>query len=62
MEIVDEHGWLAKVHVYPVNDLRPHTLENCWCDPQPDDVNGDILVHSSADEREKFETQQRRPS
>lgn len=58
MEIV-EHGWKALVHVYPVNDTRAHTTENCWCDPSDD---GEIIIHNSADEREKFETRERKPS
>ena len=60
MELV-EHGWLAKVHVYPVKDTRAHLTENCWCDPTHDD-DGEIVIHNSADEREKFETGERKPS
>jgi hypothetical protein len=62
MEIANKYGWLAVVHVYPTQDERPHTLENCWCNPQPDDDAGEILVHSSADGRENFETKERKPS
>ena len=61
MEIVkEEHGWKALVHVYPVNDTRAHTTENCWCAPTEED--GQIIIHNSADEREKFETRERKPS
>jgi hypothetical protein len=61
MATVDRHGWFAKVHVYPVNDLRSHTMEDCWCNPTHDEED-EIIIHNSADEREKFETQERKPS
>lgn len=41
-------------HVIPLNDLRQHFGDDeCWCKPQ--DREG-ILVHNSADGREKHET------
>ena len=54
------HGWLAMVHVYPVNDLKEHTTDRCWCNPTEED--GNILIHNSMDKREQFETGERKPS
>lgn len=54
--------WKAEVHVYPINDLREHKLEEpCWCEPTYD-PDGEIVIHHAADEREKFETGERKPS
>lgn len=50
-------------HVFPVNDLRPHYLHiGCWCSPTTDEQEPDVLVHSSMDGREHFETGERLPS
>ena len=56
-----DHGWMALVHVYPINDTRAHTVENCWCNPTEDDEDA-ILIHHSEDQREAFETGERKPS
>jgi hypothetical protein len=53
------------LHVYPVNDLREHDIsgKTCWCDPDVDTgVGGTVVTHHSLDEREKFETGERKPS
>lgn len=55
------------IHVVPVNDLRPHVEIgfDCWCAPEIADNPVDhetVVVHNSADEREKFETGERRLS
>ena len=53
---------MSKYHVYPINDLRPHNTENglnCWCNPIEDEG---VIVHNSMDEREKYETGERKPS
>jgi len=48
--------------VYPLRDLKEHLLERpCWCNPSYDEED-DILIHNAADEREKFETGERKPS
>ena len=52
-------------HIHPVDDLREHVVEkgqNCWCSPTIK-YEGDtlIIVHNSLDEREKYETGQRKP-
>lgn len=39
-------------HVYPVNDLREHSLYDCWCSPVDDEG---ITVHNSLDQRELYE-------
>jgi hypothetical protein len=36
-------------HVYPVNDLREHSVTDCWCGLVDDDG---IVVHNSLDGRE----------
>lgn len=42
--------------VYPMNDLRPHDLNDgaceCWCRPFWDD---NVRVHNSMDQRETYE-------
>jgi len=49
--------------VWPVDDLKPHVIDgrDCWCHPKYDEQD-DILIHNSMDEREKFETGERKPS
>jgi hypothetical protein len=40
-------------HVYPLGDLRDHTLTmECWCHPTDDEG---VMVHHSMDRREEFE-------
>jgi hypothetical protein len=39
-------------HILPLNDLRPHTLSDCWCQPADDDG---VIVHNSMDQRERYE-------
>ncbi len=46
-------------HVYPVDDLRAHSVTDCWC--QPFDEDG-ISVHNSLDKREFYERGERKPS
>src|SRR5437588_237328 len=43
-------------HVYPINDLRRHSTRNCWCRPVDDEG---VVVHSSLDGREFYETGER---
>lgn len=55
------------IHTSPTDDLYPHKLIgfDCWCHPLviDDEVGyGTRVVHNSADEREKFETGERKPS
>ncbi len=45
-----------RIHVVPINDLRPHIASpNCWCKPTEDDEYPDVWVHNSMDEREQYE-------
>ena len=48
-------------HVYPINDLREHVVDgpDCWCNPQWD-KEYDILIHNSFDQRELYETGERK--
>lgn len=39
-------------HVIPLNDLRPHTTERCWCRPTDDEG---LWVHHAMDRREEIE-------
>lgn len=40
-------------HVVPINDLKEHEPEDCWCCPRIDDEgDADIVVHNSMDRRE----------
>ena len=50
-------------HTLPLEDIRDHEVGNtgCWCDPDVDD-EFKLVVHNSADGREKFESGERRPS
>ena len=58
---VSEAGNLVQ-HVIPVNDMYEHELmPNCWCKPKIYKLDF-IAVHNSADEREKFETGERKTS
>jgi hypothetical protein len=55
-----EPAWAVEgSHVIPVNDLRPHRRENCWCRPVDDEG---IVVHNSLDQREMYENGQIRIS
>ena len=57
----DATSWaLTGQHVYPVNDLREHSLtSDCWCNAADDDG---LIVHNSLDRRELFERGERKPS
>jgi hypothetical protein len=49
-------------HIAPVDDLYEHVLTpDCWCKPTVDDSDFTV-VHQSADQREKFERGERKPS
>lgn len=61
---MEPRGWhrddLANVvHVYPVNDLKPHDLSSrdCHCHPRVERVpdKGWVVVHNSYDGREVIE-------
>jgi hypothetical protein len=49
-------------HIVPVNDTYEHELmPSCWCKPKLDDADF-TAIHHSADQREKFERGERKPS
>lgn len=49
-------------HIVPVDDLYSHELlSSCWCCPTIDKKDF-LVIHNSADEREKFERGERKPS
>ena len=58
--ILQKNG--VSTHVVPLNDLREHTEDaTCWCNPRVDEeLNLD--THNSADNREAFETGERKPT
>lgn len=50
-------------HVVPINDLRDHSMDSnkpCWC--RPEMTEDGIIVHNSMDQRELYETGERKPS
>ena len=53
-------GMIDKWHVFPINDLRDHSIENgadCWCKPYEDEEG--VIIHNSMDGREDYETGKR---
>lgn len=40
-------------HVVPVDDLREHDPEGCWCKPTVDAWG--IVIHNALDRREMYE-------
>lgn len=48
-------------HVYPVNDLRDHSVngKHCWCRPK---IDGFVVIHNSMDQRELYEAGERLPA
>jgi hypothetical protein len=50
---------VTRNHVYPVNDLREHSLTKCWCRPIEDEG---IVIHNSLDARELYERGERKLS
>ena len=58
---------MADIHVYPVDDAIDHNTESraCWCRPdidQPVDAIDAVVVHHSADGRERQEPGARPPA
>jgi hypothetical protein len=40
-------------HVMPVGDIKPHSCVSCWCRPLLEDW---VMIHSSMDKREHYES------
>lgn len=56
---------MPKIHVWPINDLREHRLEEdgvCWCNPIEDEEEPNVIVHNSMDGREDYENGKRKLS
>jgi len=51
-------------HVVPLDDLRDHTPDtDCWCRPTLVDdaeARGDVYLHHAMDQRELYESGERR--
>ncbi len=51
------------IHVVPINDLREHVAsKDCWCSPTEDDGFPGVWVHHSMDNREQYESGERKPT
>jgi hypothetical protein len=51
------------VHVVPVDDLRDHVCTaQCWCQPTQDEEEPLLYVHHAMDQRELYETGERKPA
>ena len=68
MKRVDDKEWSTFsqdpniIHVYPINDERPHTLKGteCRCKPvRKQEPNGVVIVHNAYDCREVIEEAER---
>lgn len=64
--IVDKGGD-EPIQVHPAGDTREHVLcpdGGCWCEPDLDfdDDGEEMWVHNAQDQREKYETGERRVS
>lgn len=57
-----DQGGDKPTHVYPLNDLKEHCTDSvqCWCNPRVEwEGMQEIIIHNSADGRDKFETGER---
>jgi hypothetical protein len=55
----DMHWAVTGNHVYPIDDLRDHVPNDCWCKPHDDEG---VIVHHSLDSRELYENGERKTS
>ena len=57
-------NWLvSNWDITPIGDMREHVERpDCWCHPVADVEVPYIYIHNSLDEREKYETGERKPS
>ncbi len=46
------------VHICPIQDIRQHFSEDCWCEAA---VEEGLIIHNSADQREAYEQRLRKP-
>jgi hypothetical protein len=55
-----QKAWkVVGIQVIPVDDLRDHSLNDCWCEPHDDEG---VIVHHSLDGRELYENGERKLS
>lgn len=48
-------------HILPINDLREHEeRSDCWCKPTEDETEPDLWIHHAMDQRELYETGERK--
>jgi len=45
------HQGVTTAHMYPLDDLRPHDVVDCWCHPT-NDHEEDMYLHKALDNRE----------
>jgi len=63
VEDSDGEGDGGIFHVLPFGDMCRHVPNRkCWCQPEQDDEVPTLWVHNSMDQREKFETGERKVS
>lgn len=63
MDWVTKNGVKLHRHVLPQSDIRVHQLDPvCWCKPRWDEDDDKLLIHNSADGREKYERGESRPN
>jgi hypothetical protein len=57
-----DYGGGRADQVHPIGDLREHITDGrpCWCGATENEDG--VIVHDALDEREKFETGERKPS
>lgn len=57
-----DHGGGRPPQVIPIGDLREHVTDGseCWCGTWIDEVG--TIVHEAADQRQKYERGERKPS
>lgn len=61
--VINGLDWPGTFHVLPINDLRDHkAAQACYCRPHQDSDASKVWIHNSLDQRERFETWERKPS
>jgi hypothetical protein len=51
---------MYEIHIIPIDDLRGHDESfDCWCNPERDDIDPELVIHNSMDGREAYETGKR---
>lgn len=65
--MIYSHAWVVveskfnHIDVIPLNDLKEHGYSwNCWCHPSSDETG--VCVHKAMDQRELYESGERKLS